>query len=172
VGQTLRQGMELGLDGRLESVDYAIDIDWIEATYQSSFMVANPANSAPTVPVKAGDFIPGIPQWVFKGRVAYALDSKTRLGLALQAQGPTFVRGDENNADVNGQVPGFTTVKLDINHSVDETFNLYAGINNLLDAKYAGYGALATNNITSGATEQFRSLGAPRTLYAGIQAKF
>ncbi len=172
VGQTLRQGMELGLDGRLGSVDYAIDIDWIEATYQSGFMVANPANSASTVPVKAGDFIPGIPQWVFKGRLAYALDRKTRLGLALQAQGPTFARGDENNADINGQVPGFTTVKLDINHSVDKTFNLYAGINNLLDAKYAGYGALATNNITSGASEQFRSLGAPRTLYAGIQAKF
>jgi outer membrane receptor protein involved in Fe transport len=104
--------------------------------------------------------------------VAYALDGKTRLGLALQAQGPTFARGDENNADINGQVPGFTTVKLDISHSVDKTFNLYAGVNNLLDAKYAGYGALATNNISTGSSEQFRSLGAPRTLYAGIQARF
>ena len=174
VGQTLRQGMELGLDGRLGSVDYAIDMDWIEATYRSGFSIANQANSsyAASVPVKAGDFIPGIPQWVFKGRVSYALDGKTRIGFALQAQGPTFARGDENNADINGQVPGFTTLKLDISHSVDKTFNLYAGVNNVLDAKYAGYGALATNNITSGANEQFRSMGAPRTLYAGIQAKF
>jgi hypothetical protein len=38
--------------------------------------------------------------------------------------------------------------------------------------KYASYGALATNNITTGAAEQFQSLGAPRTLYAGLQAKF
>ena len=172
VGQTLRQGLELGLEGRVASVDYAVDIDWIEATYQSAFQVANPANSAPSVAVKPGNFIPGIPQWVFKGRVSYALDGKTRLGLALQAQGPTFARGDENNADVNGQVPGFTTAKLDVNHSVDKTFNLYAGINNLFDVKYAGYGALATNNITTGTAEQFRSLGAPRTWYAGLQAKF
>ena len=172
VGQTLRQGLELGLDGRLGTVDYAVDLDWIEASYQSSFLVANPANSAPTVPVKPGDFIPGIPQWVFKGRVSYALDGKTRLGLALQSQGPTYARGDDNNADRNGQVPGFSTIKLDINHSVNKRFNLYAGISNLLDAKYAGYGVLASNNVSTGAYEQFRSLGAPRTLYAGVQAKF
>ena len=172
VGQTLRQGLELGLDGQVGALDYAVDLDWIEATYQSTFMVANPANSARALPVKAGDFIPGIPQWVFKGRVSYAMDRRTRLGLGLQAQGPTFARGDENNADLNGQVPGFATLKLDIRHSVDKTFSLYAGINNLLDARYAGYGALASNNITTGAAEQFRSLGAPRTLYAGVQAKF
>lgn len=172
VGQTLRQGLELGLDGRVGTVDYAVDLDWIEASYQSSFLVANPANSAPTVPVKPGDFIPGIPQWVFKGRVSYALDGKTRLGLALQSQGPTYARGDDNNADRNGQVPGFSTIKLDINHSVNKRFNLYAGISNLLDAKYAGYGVLASNNVSTGAYEQFRSLGAPRTLYAGVQAKF
>ena len=172
VGQTLRQGLELGLDGRFGSMDYAVDLDWIEATYRSSFLVANPANSAPAVPVKPGDFIPGIPQWVLKGRASYALDGKTRLGLALQAQGPTYARGDENNADVNGQVPGFTTLKLDISHSLNKRFNLYAGISNLLDAKYAAYGVLASNNVSTGAYEQFRSLGAPRTLYAGVQAKF
>ena len=153
-------------------MDYAVDLDWIEATYRSSFLVANPANSAPAVPVKPGDFIPGIPQWVLKGRASYALDGKTRLGLALQAQGPTYARGDENNADVNGQVPGFTTLKLDISHSLNKRFNLYAGISNLLDAKYAAYGVLASNNVSTGAYEQFRSLGAPRTLYAGVQAKF
>jgi len=31
---------------------------------------------------------------------------------------------------------------------------------------------LASNNVSTGAYEQFRSLGAPRTLYAGVQAKF
>ena len=172
VGNTLRQGLEIGLDGRLEALDYAVDLDWIEATYQSGFALANGANSAQAVPVKAGDFIPGIPQWVFKGRVGYALDAKTRLGVALQAQGPSYARGDENNADVNGAVPGFTTVKLDISHSVDKRLHLYAGINNLLDARYASYGALAFNNLATGAAEQFRSQGAPRTLYAGIQARF
>lgn len=172
VGQTLRQGMEIGLDGKLGQMDYSLDLDRIEATYESSFTVANAANSAASVPVQAGDRIPGIPQWVFKSRLSYPVTMQTRLSLAVQAQGPQYARGDDNNADVNGQVAGFTTVKLDVQHSVDKRLNLYAGISNLLDAKYATYGALATNNITTGANEQFLSLAAPRTFYAGLQARF
>lgn len=172
VGQTQRQGLEIGLDGKLGKLDYAVDLDRIEATYQSSYTVANTSNSAASTPVKPGNLIPSIPQWVFKGRFSYPIAAQTRLGLGIRAQGPTFARGDDNNADVNGQIAGFTTVKLDVQHSVNKRVSLYAGVNNLFDAKYASYGALATNNITSGANEQFLSLGAPRSVYAGLQAKF
>lgn len=172
VGQTLRQGIEIGMDGKLGQLDYSMDLDRIEATYQSSFMVANTSNSAAATPVQPGNFIPGIPQWVFKSRFSYPVTAQTRIGLGIQAQSSTFARGDDNNLDVNGQVAGFTTVKLDVQHSVDKRFSLYAGVNNLFDVKYATYGALATNNISTGASEQFLSLGAPRTLYVGMQAKF
>lgn len=172
VGQTLRQGMELGVDGKLGALEYAVDLDRIEATYQSPFTVANQTNSAQSVPVAPGARIPGIPQWLLKTRLSYALSGLTRMGLGLQSQGPTFARGDENNADINGQVAGFTTVKLDVQHSVGKSALVYAGINNLFNARYANYGALATNNITSGANEQFLSLGAPRALYAGVQIRF
>ena len=172
VGQTLRQGLEIGLDGKLGQLDYALDLDRMEATYQSAFLVANASNSAAATPVQAGNRIPGIPQWVFKGRVSYPLAAQTHLGFSVQAQGPHYARGDDNNADANGQVPGFTTAKLDIRHSIDRRLSLYAGINNLFDVKYASYGALAANNRASGASEQFLSLGAPRTVYAGLQAKF
>jgi outer membrane receptor protein involved in Fe transport len=172
VGQTLRQGIEIGLDGKLGQLDYSLDLDRIEATYQSSFTVANTSNSAAATPVQAGNRIPSIPQWVFKSRFSYPVTAQTRLALGIQSQGSTFARGDDNNADVNGQVAGFTTVKLDVQHSVNKRFSLYAGVNNLFDVKYATYGALATNNIATGADEQFLSLGAPRTFYAGLQAKF
>jgi len=172
VGQTLRQGIEIGMDGKLGQLDYSMDLDRIEATYQSSFTVANTANSAATTPVQPGNFIPGIPQWVFKSRFSYPVTAQTRVGLGIQSQSSTFARGDDNNLDANGQVAGFTTVKLDVQRSIDKRFSLYAGVNNLFNVKYATYGALATNNITTGAAEQFQSLGAPRTLYAGLQAKF
>jgi outer membrane receptor protein involved in Fe transport len=172
VGQTLRQGIEIGMDGKLGQLDYSMDLDRIEATYQSSFTVANTSNSAAATPVQPGNFIPGIPQWVFKSRFSYPVTAQTRIGLGIQSQSATFPRGDDNNLDANGQVAGFTTVKLDVQRSVDKRFSLYAGVNNLFDVKYASYGALATNNITTGAAEQFQSLGAPRTLYAGLQAKF
>jgi outer membrane receptor protein involved in Fe transport len=172
VGQTLRQGIEMGLDGKLGQLDYSIDLDRMEATYQSSFVVANASNSAKDNVVQAGNLIPGIPQWVFKSRFSYPVLPHTRLGLAIQSQSSQFARGDENNADVHGQVAGFTTVKLDVQHSIDKRLSLYGGVSNLFDVKYATYGALAANNITTGAAEQFQSLGAPRTVYAGLQAKF
>ena len=172
VGQTLRQGIEIGLDGKLGQLDYALDLDRIEATYQSSFVGANTSNSAKDIAVQPGNRIPGIPQWVFKSRLSYPVTTQTRLGLAVQAQGSNYARGDDNNADANGPVAGFTTVKFDVQHSVDKRLSLYAGINNLLDAKYATYGALAANNLATGASEQFVSLAAPRTVYAGLQAKF
>ena len=172
VGETLRQGVELGLDGRLDRLDYSLDIDWINATYQSSFAVANQNNSAASVAVQPGNVIPGIPPWVIKARLSYALDNSTRVALGVQAQGPTYARGDDNNQDVNGQVPGYATFKLDINHSLGKSLNLYAGANNLFNATYSGFGVLGTNYITTGNSEQFRALGAPRTLYAGIQARF
>ncbi len=172
VGATLRQGLELGLDGRTRAWDYALDLDWIQATYQSSFMVANPANSAASTPVQAGDFLPGIPAWVLKLRVGYALSGADRVGLALQAQGSTFARGDENNADVHGQIPGFATLAVDYHRSLGRSWSLTAGVNNLLDQRYANYGVLATNLLTTGAAEQFLSQGAPRSVYVGVQVRF
>jgi len=172
VGETLRQGFEIGLDGRLGALDYAIDLDRLEATYQSGFVGANTANSAAATPVEPGNRIPGIPPWVLKARLSYPLDAQTRVSLGIQAQGPQFARGDDNNADSNGAVPGFSTLKLDVQHSVSKRVHLYAGINNLLDSRYATYGALANNNLGSGAAEQFRALGAPRSFYAGLQATF
>ena len=172
VGQTRRQGVELGLDGHAKRLDYALDLDWIEATYQSAFAIANQNNSAFGIPVTPGNIIPGIPQWVFKGRVSYALDNATRVGMAVQAQGPTYARGDDNNLDVNGMVPGYATVKIDINRSLGKSVNVYAGASNLFNASYSSFGMLGANNLTTGAPEQFRAVGAPRTLYAGVQVRF
>ena len=172
VGQTLRRGIELGLDGRMDRLNYAVDLDWTQATYLTGFNLANTANSASSVAVQPGNNIPGIPQWLLKTRVSYLFGTKTRAGLTVLAQGPQYARGDENNADANGQVPGFLTLKLDVNHAVDKTFSAYAGINNVFNAQHSNYGVLAVNNITTGTAEQFRGVGAPRTLYAGIQARF
>jgi outer membrane receptor protein involved in Fe transport len=172
VGQTLRQGFELGLEGKIGQLRYSMDLDLINASYQTGFDIANTANSAFSVPVKPGDLIPGIPRWVYKANVSYPIAANTRFSLTVQSQGPHYARGDENNADVNGQVPGYTVFKVDLQHGINKTFNLYAGINNLFDVRYANYAALAVNNITTGSAEQFRSLGAPRSVYAGVQAKF
>jgi iron complex outermembrane receptor protein len=172
VGKTLRQGVELGVDGRHFGLDYAVDLDWTQATYQTTFQTANPSNSAAATLVQPGNRIPGIPALLFKARLGYKLNPTTRLGLTVLAQGSQYARGDENNADSNGRLPGFATVKLDVAHAVQKNVKLYAGVHNLFNTQYANHGMLGVNNLSTGAAEQFRSLGAPRSIYVGVQALF
>ena len=91
---------------------------------------------------------------------------------SVQAQGSQYARGDENNQDANGKVPGFATVKLDIDHRFDKTFEVFGGVSNLFNTRYSTYGTLGSNNLTTGNAEQFRGAAAPRLFYAGVRALF
>ena len=172
VGQTRRQGLEVGMDGRMGRLDYAVDLNWTDATYQSPFTITNRANSAQTVAVKPGDKIPGIPDVALKIRFGFLVKPKTKIGFSVQAQGPQFARGDENNADINGRIPGFAIAKFDISHAIDKTFSVFASVSNLFDTAYSNYGTFANNNLSTGNAEQFRGVGAPRSFYAGLHARF
>jgi outer membrane receptor protein involved in Fe transport len=183
VGQTRRQGLELGVYGNTDRFDYAANLSWIEATFQSSFQIANGANSTCTLQGdsttcpsnKAGDKIPGIPEGMLKLKLGYAATPQTRIGTVLTAQGPQYARGDENNLDSNGKVPGYVIMNLDISHRTSKTLELFGGISNVFDKTYATYGVLGDNNLSAtGSTtyEQFRSYGAPRAYYAGVRGNF
>ena len=119
-----------------------------------------------------GDKIPGIPALTLKLRAGYAFTPQTRIRASVQAQGSQYARGDENNQDVNGKVPGFATVKVDLDHRFDKKFEVFGGVTNLFNARYATYGTLGANNLTTGNAEQFRGIAAPRSFYAGLRALF
>ena len=183
VGKTRRQGVEFAFDGVKDRFDYALAASWIDATFQSPFTLANGANSSciaangagngcAGVFAQSGDKIPGIPALTLKLRAGYAFTPRTRLKGTLQAQGPQYARGDENNQDVNGRVPGFATVKLDVDHRFDKSLEVFGGINNLFNSRYSTFGTLGENNLAGGAAEQFRGVAAPRSFYAGVRALF
>jgi outer membrane receptor protein involved in Fe transport len=183
VGQTLRQGVELGLDGKTDRFDYAASASWVDATFQSPFTLANGSNSVCVatngtgngcagVSAQPGDKMPGIPSLTLKLRLGYAPTPQTRIKTTIQAQGPQYARGDENNMDSNGRVPGFVMVKLDASHRFDKRFEVFGGVTNLFNTQYATFGVLGNNNLTSGSAEQFRGIAAPRSVYAGVRALF
>jgi len=183
VGKTLRQGVELGLDGKGDRFDYAVAASWVDATFQSPFTLSNGANSVCVatngagngcagVNAQPGDRIPGIPALTLKLRMGYAVTPQTRLKATLQAQGPQYARGDENNQDSNGRIPGFATVKLDVSHRFDKKFEAFGGVTNLFNTQYATFGTLGFNNLANGSPEQFRGIAAPRSVYAGLRALF
>jgi outer membrane receptor protein involved in Fe transport len=182
VAQTRRQGLELSADGNSKRVDYAVSASWVRATFQSPFTIANGANSSciaangagngcAGVLAQPGDIIPGIPAVTLKLRLGYKITPQTKVTATLQAQGPQYARGDENNQDINGRVPGFATVRLDLAHQVARSIEVFAGVSNLFNNRHAIFGVLSVNNITTGNAEQFRGVAAPRSFYAGLRMR-
>jgi outer membrane receptor protein involved in Fe transport len=183
VAQTQRQGLELGLDCKVDRLDYALNASWIDATFLSSFVIANGSNNVciatngvgngcAGVYAQPGDKIPGIPALTLKLRLGYAITSQSHLGITLQAQSSQYARGDENNQDIHGQVPGFASVKLDWTQRLNKSTSLFFGVNNLFNRQYANFGMLSANQLTTGLDEQFRGVSAPWSVYVGADARF
>jgi iron complex outermembrane receptor protein len=188
VGQTRRQGLELGLEGTSGAFSLSAHYSYVEATFRTPLFLNSPNNStaAPLtcatctdIQVVPGDRIPGIPRHVIKLRAAYTAGALA-LGLDLTGQSDLYARGDENNRDVNGPVPGFLLVNLDARYALSSGWQMFARIDNLLDRRYYTYGVLGENVLTApgnnfdptGATwrsEQFRTVGMPLGAWVGVQ---
>jgi outer membrane receptor protein involved in Fe transport len=188
VGQTRRQGLELGLNGTIKPLTWRINYGYIQATYRTALTLNSPVNSSAqplTCPactdirVLPGDRIPGIPLQVAKLDLGYAPGSRWGADLNVIAQSSTFARGDENNQDVHGPVPGFAVVNLNGQVRLTQRLELFAKVDNLLDRLYSSYGVLSANafhlpghafdpNPANWTPEQFRSVGAGRGAWIGL----
>ncbi|MEO8835122.1 MAG: TonB-dependent receptor [Caldimonas sp.] len=188
VGSTRRQGFELGVGARTAAIHVDAHYSYIDATYRTPFILNSPNNSTaealtcPTcadIAVRAGDHIPGTPKQRLKLRGEYTVGAALAVGGNLFAQGRSYARGDENNSDINGQVPGFAVVNLDGRLRLAQGWELFARATNVLDRRYSTFGTLGRNVFTepggafdaSGATwraEQFRSSGPSRGIWLGL----
>jgi outer membrane receptor protein involved in Fe transport len=187
VGQTRRQGLELGLDGRAGHLSLGMHYTLLEATFRSPLVLNSPDNSTAgglscsacrEIAVQPGDRLPGIPRQIAKLRAEFGA-ARYALGVTIIAQSGQYARGDENNRDVNGMLPGFVLVNLDGRLELGGAWSAFVRIDNLFDRAFYSFAALGENVFTapgerfdpSGASwraEQFRSVGAPRGAWLGI----
>lgn len=181
VGKTRRQGIELGLTQQLAAWSWALRYSLIDATYRSAFPLLSPDNSQAgaegEIEVRPGNRIPGVPRHNAKLRMGYDSGAWS-VGGNLMAQSRQYARGDENNQDRNGAIPGFAVLNLDAQLELGEGWTLAARINNVLDRKYETFATLGRNFFTGpGGTfdavnavpEQFRSSAAPRGIWIGVR---
>ena len=175
VGKTNRQGLELGLNGKFDALTLAVNYGFVDATYESDFTVGSAANSSKNalnqINVSKGNRIPGIARHTLKLRAAYDVTSAWNIGTNVVMASGQFARGDENNQDVNGKVPGYAVVNLDTHYSINKNWKLFGKVNNVFDNEYATFGVLG-NNIFNGQDEQFRSPAAPRAAWVGVTYEF
>ncbi len=181
-GKTRRQGIELGLNGRMDKLNLALNYGYVNAEFASPLTLNSPVNSsadgAGDIQVARGDKIPGIPEHSLKLRAEYAFTEAFSLGGNVMAFSSQYARGDENNQDANGRIPGYTLVNLDANYRHTKQLSFFGRIDNLFDKEYETLGVLGENFFNgpgrsfdaAGVTDdQFRSAGAPRAAWVGVR---
>lgn len=182
VGKTRRQGVEMSLGNKWGDLTAILRYSYTDATFQSPFTVHSPNNSSADgngdILVSQGSHIPGIPRHSIKLRLQYDFAEKASLGLNINYSSSVYARGDENNQDQNGRVPGYTVVNLDGHYAIAKDVEIFARVANLFDKKYANFGILGENFFTgpgrtfdgtNAVAEQFRGPGAPRGGWIGVR---
>jgi len=185
VGTTRRQGLELDLRGRFKTITAALHYSFVDATYRTGFTTNSPANSSAdangAISVQRGNRIPSVARHSLKLRLDADATSDWRIGASLLVASSVGARGDENNLDANGRVPGYAVVNLDTHWQLTRRFSVFARIDNALDRRYANFGVTGLNVFTGPArsfdatnprAEQFRGHGAPRGAWVGVQSTF
>ena len=188
VGRTRRQGVELSATLRADPVTVALRYSATDARFRSPFTAVSPGNSqadaAGAIAVQPGDRMPGVPIHSAKLRIDWEVAPGLTIGASLVAASSQYAQGDENNADAAGRVPGYAVVHIDAEYRVTREVTLFAQVDNLFDRRYANFGLLGANVFTgpdrtfgpaqgiAAANEQFRALGAPRGIWAGVRVSF
>ena len=185
IGKTRREGLELALTRKWNALAASARYSYVNATFESPFAINSPGNSTAdangAIQVRPGDRIPGIPQHSLKLRLQYDFGERASLGANLIYGGSVYARGDENNRDANGRVPGYAVLNLDGRYSVAKGWDLFFRVVNLFDRRYSNFGVLGQNFFTGpGRTfdgtnpvnEQFRGPGVPRGAWVGLQYRW
>ena len=181
-GRTRRQGLELGVHGRLEKLSLTVNYGYIDATFASALTLNSPGNSSADangdIHVSPGNRIPGIPAQSVKVRADYDLTDSVSLGSNVMYFTSQYARGDEDNQDANGKVPGYTLVNLDARYQHTRQLMFFGRVDNVFDRGYETLGVLGQNffngpgrtfDASTVTSDQFRSAGAPRAFWVGVK---
>jgi outer membrane receptor protein involved in Fe transport len=195
VGDTRRQGIDLGLGGKDGPWDWHLSLSWLDATFESSFQEADAdSNSAADaqgeITIRSGDHIPLIPERSGRFVLDYEFDSRWHAGGGMVYASSVFLHGDEDNANVAGQtnavgnfvegsgrIGGYAVFDLHGDYQASAHLGLFLRVTNVFDRKYATAGFLSNNVFRSdgrfradgsSTSEDAVSPAAPRALWVGI----
>jgi outer membrane receptor protein involved in Fe transport len=191
-GQTLRQGVEVHLSGRINRFTLGGSYTFLRATYESPESVDGSSNSANdsalggtpgmdgVIQIQPGDRIPLIPQHMFKAFVDAQITRKISADLDFVAVSSSYARGNENNQSQPdgiyylgpGTSPGYGVVNLGARYQIHKRVQIFAQINNLLDHHYYTAAQLGPTGFTNQGTFIARPLPAVNGNFPLVHATF
>lgn len=174
VGETKRQGVELGLNGVFfeNQLSWFTNYSYIDATFEDGFAVFNENNPAgEETTVKKGDSIPGIAKHNVKLGADYAFTPVLSLGFDASYHSSQYYRGDEANN--NAQISGYHLVNLHARYKFNKHIEFFAKVDNLFASEYETFGLYGEPDEAPGLDvlddPRFVGAGAPRAGWIGIK---
>ncbi len=157
-GDTLRQGVEVGVQYQDRRLLAYANYAFIDATFRTANIFASPDNPNPAayvdcatggtwgggsdpicIQVNPGDRLPGVPRHRFKAGFDYWITSKWKFGGDVVAASNQIFFGDEGND--NAPLPGYAKVDIRTSYNLTEHVQVYGLIDNLFDSRYGLFGA-------------------------------
>ncbi|MCQ8182174.1 TonB-dependent receptor [Methylomonas sp. SURF-1] len=179
VGSTLRQGVELGLNGNFyERWRWSTHYTYIDASFETGFLSSSPNNPMADgngdIVVQPGDKLPGIPAHQFKFSTDFDIVSAWTLGMDMNYNSSQYLRGDE--ANLTAKLPAFVVFNLRSEYRFNPNVTLFGRVTNLFDREYANFGTWGnTGDVLDGLglpgdqQSRFVGVGAPRAAWIGIR---
>ncbi len=178
VGKTLRQGAELGVQGRFFDIwRWSLNYSYINAVYLTAFKSHSPAHPLADangdIQVRSGNRIPGIPDHVLKFSSDVDVLPQWTLGFDMFYNGEQVLRGDE--ANLTDRLPGYVVFNLRTEYRFNSHIKVFGRVENLFNETYNNFGLYAnTGSVLEsiGIVDQdtrFLGVGAPRAGWVGIK---
>ena len=199
VGDTRRQGADLGLGGRLGKLKWHMVYSYVDASYRSAFGLSAGSNSSADasggIMVQPGNHIPLIPRHTGRLVLDYAATERWNLGANLILSSGSYLRGNENNANQaggtnaagsqiagSGRIGGYAVLNLNSDYRLLHNLDLFLRIVNVFDRDYATSGVLTSNPFTPGGSfrqnpadwtnENAVSPAQPRAAWGGVRVSW
>jgi len=199
VGSTRRQGADFSVSGRLSGLSWRLVYSFVDATFQSNFVVNADSNSTAdengNIQVRSGDRIPLIARHTGRLVLDYAAGDRWDVGANVIASSGVFLHGDENNANqagaVNGEgmqvlgsgwISGYAVLNLNGTYHLGKAVDLFARVVNVFDKRYTTAGFLTSNSFNPNGTfradpaawtnENAVSPAQPRAVWVGARLRW
>ena len=183
VDRTRHQGLDLAARTSAGRLALNLGYSYLAATYDAPAVLFTGVR---TVQVARGTLIAGLPRHTLKLGVEWKPGGRLTLGADAQAFSSIGTQGNEDGllADLEPgvaaqrgdvRVAGHGLLSVRASWEIAARWELYARLNNVLDRRYASFGALGRNLFAADGEQgnaRFVAPGAPRILAFGVRYRY